>query len=112
MSTNPTNMKDQEYVKKRNFKPKINLKCSDVPFIFIQKMDDTFGFSPLSSVTSPKSLKKKVSFYKSISVILVPSLEEYQEENLQHLLWYDEKELKVMERNAMLYLSLGKYFFE
>jgi hypothetical protein len=105
--------KNKKSLNKRSFKPQLSLQSADVPTIFIEKMGDTFGISPLFSKSSPKSLKrKKVSFYKTISVILVPSLEEYRAENLYPLLWYDEIELRVMERNAVLRLSLGKYFSE
>jgi hypothetical protein len=104
--------KDKKSLNKRSFKPQLSLQSADVPIIFIEKMGDTFGISPLFSKSSPKSLKRKVSFYKTISVILVPSLEEYRAENLYPLLWYDEIELRDMERNAVLRLSLGKYFSE
>mmetsp|Transcript_18304 Transcript_18304/g.19888 ORF Transcript_18304/g.19888 Transcript_18304/m.19888 type:complete len:149 (+) Transcript_18304:197-643(+) len=68
--------------------------------------------SPASLYGSPSKPKdrRKVRFDPTARVVLIPSLEEYKEANLHQQLWYGEKELKLIERRAIVNISTGKLF--
>jgi hypothetical protein len=62
--------------------------------------------------TSPRSRKKgsvRVQFAPSISVVLIPSIDDYEEAGLHHLLWYNSSELRLMEKKGIVSMSLGRY---
>lgn len=46
----------------------------------------------------PKSPKKKVSFFNSVAVILIPERKEYAQANLNDVLWFNEEDYQMIKQ--------------
>lgn len=124
---------------KRPFEPKYRLESAQPPTMILELMAssdkpscsspiprprslsvDSMESSSSSSYSSPSStfctppragkVSRKVRFDRTASVVLIPTIEEYKEVNLHEKLWYADKELKLIERSAIVKISTGKLF--
>lgn len=70
-----------------------------------RQVEIPFYEEPLSI---PK-LKKSITFNNIARVTLIPKREEYIQYKLEHLLWYNEKELESFRDDYINYIKDGKY---
>jgi hypothetical protein len=103
-----------------HFRPKLKNELTKIPSIFWKaSSNETENQDCVSSVKAvrPKSSnlrkkKKHVTFNSTISVVLIPSREEYHEEGLSSVIWYNANEIRRMEKKALVCLSFGRFYKE
>jgi hypothetical protein len=78
--------------------------------------DDCSFFSlrcpPKRNISRTNSVRKKISFHSTVSVVLIPSREEYDEIGLTSSLWYNREEIRKMEKKGLVCLSFGRLYEE
>jgi hypothetical protein len=92
---------------KQSFQPRLSFSGDSsspfaVPVLFKQPLD----------ATPTTKTKKKVNFDMEIHAVLIPTKDEYREAKIDNVLWYNDRELKRIEKKALVEISTGKLFDE
>jgi hypothetical protein len=94
----------------KQFLPKFATPLMSIPSFFLQRQNGNLGPAVgMRKEGKARNVTKIVSFDKIVSVVLVPTRVEYQEAQLNSLLWYNTKEISLILKNAVIGLSLGSF---
>jgi hypothetical protein len=92
----------------KQFSPRLAKPLKNIPPFFLKFQIGIL--SPAIGISmngKPMNYPKNISFDKTVSVVLIPSRSEYQEAQLNSLLWYSASELLLIQKDALVGLSFG-----